>query len=320
MPRPASWIVTPGYAAEGELSPALAEMLGIVAVAEAGGAPFTGREIAEVLGITHDTSLMRLLALERRGAATRIHVATQLSATTPVEPGPAPSAPPASVLTARQTAVLQVITATTQRQGYPPSLREIGQAVGLTSTSSVWRHVIALADMGLLRRDPLRPRAFVPVGRNEPENSVPFCTGYATVPVVERSETGVEPTKSSIHVPMRSTGRGNLAAFTMPDGSMAGLGIMPGDTMVVHCDAAPAVGDLSLVLLPGWRSTVRKVTHNPDGQPVLSSGSPVFHDLPADTPGLSLGGRVVTVMRSTLASDPGRRNGPPTTCGADAEN
>ncbi|CAM5620461.1 LexA repressor [Streptomyces tendae] len=76
-----------------------------------------------------------------------------------------PGQPPASGrtvagLTDRQRRVIEVIRDSVQRRGYPPSMREIGQAVGLSSTSSVAHQLMALERKGFLRRDPHRPRAY----------------------------------------------------------------------------------------------------------------------------------------------------------------
>src|SRR4051794_23636689 len=80
-----------------------------------------------------------------------------------------------SGLTQRQRMVLEVIRDSVQRRGYPPSMREIGEAVGLTSTSSVSHQLRTLQRKGYLRRDPNRPRAVEvrgpgkPAGVSEPE-------------------------------------------------------------------------------------------------------------------------------------------------------
>ncbi len=62
-------------------------------------------------------------------------------------------------LTQRQRRVLEVIRDSIERRGYPPSVREIGEAVGLTSTSTVHAHLATLQRLGYLRRDPTKPRA-----------------------------------------------------------------------------------------------------------------------------------------------------------------
>src|SRR5437667_10325077 len=73
-----------------------------------------------------------------------------------------------SGLTDRQRRVIEVIRDSVQRRGYPPSMREIGQAVGLSSTSSVAHQLMALERKGFLRRDPHRPRAYEVRGAESP--------------------------------------------------------------------------------------------------------------------------------------------------------
>src|SRR4051812_25039969 len=76
----------------------------------------------------------------------------------PAAPSP-PAAPAATNLTSRQREILEVIDRYMRKRGYPPSVREIGEAVGLTSPSTVHNHLASLQRRGLLRRDPTKPRA-----------------------------------------------------------------------------------------------------------------------------------------------------------------
>src|ERR1043166_8003536 len=80
--------------------------------------------------------------------------------------------PEAARLTERQRQVLEFIDAEVRRRGYPPSVREIGEAVGLSSPSTVHAHLAALQDKGFLRRDPTKPRAIDLV--YEPMSSAPL--------------------------------------------------------------------------------------------------------------------------------------------------
>ncbi|MZD06655.1 repressor LexA, partial [Streptomyces sp. SID5785] len=81
-----------------------------------------------------------------------------------------------SGLTDRQRRVIEVIRDSVQRRGYPPSMREIGQAVGLSSTSSVAHQLMALERKGFLRRDPHRPRAYEVRGSDQPSSAQPTDT------------------------------------------------------------------------------------------------------------------------------------------------
>lgn len=98
-----------------------------------------------------------------------------------------------SGLTDRQRRVIEVIRDSVQRRGYPPSMREIGQAVGLSSTSSVAHQLMALERKGFLRRDPHRPRAYEVRGSDQPSTQPTDTTGKPAasyVPLVGRIAAG----------------------------------------------------------------------------------------------------------------------------------
>lgn len=117
----------------------------------------------------------------------------------PVRPARSlPGRPPgiradSSGLTDRQRRVIEVIRDSVQRRGYPPSMREIGQAVGLSSTSSVAHQLMALERKGFLRRDPHRPRAYEVRGSDQPSSQPTDTTGKPAasyVPLVGRIAAG----------------------------------------------------------------------------------------------------------------------------------
>ncbi|MFE4720212.1 transcriptional repressor LexA, partial [Streptomyces sp. NPDC056728] len=98
-----------------------------------------------------------------------------------------------SGLTDRQRRVIEVIRDSVQRRGYPPSMREIGQAVGLSSTSSVAHQLMALERKGFLRRDPHRPRAYEVRGSDQPSAQPTDTAGKPAasyVPLVGRIAAG----------------------------------------------------------------------------------------------------------------------------------
>lgn len=99
-----------------------------------------------------------------------------------------------SGLTDRQRRVIEVIRDSVQRRGYPPSMREIGQAVGLSSTSSVAHQLMALERKGFLRRDPHRPRAYEVRGSDQAASVQPTDTAgkpaASYVPLVGRIAAG----------------------------------------------------------------------------------------------------------------------------------
>jgi len=125
------------------------------------------------------------------------HPHRQLAGTTPV-PTPGDVVPDPAILTPRQRKVYEFIVTNVDERGYPPSVREIADQVGLSSTSSVHYQLRALEDKGFIRRDPRRPRALEIVGHNRPApittHSIPVSDGddadSITVPLVGRIAAG----------------------------------------------------------------------------------------------------------------------------------
>src|SRR5438067_1279341 len=157
-------------------------------------------------------------------------------------PAPARTAPAtevaAATLTERQRQVLEFVDAEVRRRGYPPSVREIGEAVGLSSSSTVHAHLAALQDKGFLTRDPTKPRAIevrfdaesgAPVERR-PVRHVPLVGDVA-------AGTGVlaaENVEETLPVPEDFTGDGQLFMVRVRGDSMTDAGILDGDYVVVR--------------------------------------------------------------------------------------
>ncbi|MEE1783124.1 transcriptional repressor LexA, partial [Streptomyces sp. SP17BM10] len=126
-------------------------------------------------------------------------------------------------LTERQRRVIEVIRDSVQRRGYPPSMREIGQAVGLSSTSSVAHQVKALERKGILYRDPHRPRAYR-VWDDHQTDTTPG-PAVSNVPLVGRIAAGgpilAEQTVEDVFpLPRQLVGEGELFALTVRGDSM----------------------------------------------------------------------------------------------------
>jgi len=147
-----------------------------------------------------------------------------------------------SGLTQRQRMVLEVIRDSVQRRGYPPSMREIGEAVGLTSTSSVSHQLRTLQRKGYLRRDPNRPRAVevkVP-GNTETETFEPTGVPDSTyVPLVGRIAAGgpilaEESVEDVFALPKQLVGEGTHFLLKVSGDSMIDVAIADGDWVVVR--------------------------------------------------------------------------------------
>lgn len=150
-------------------------------------------------------------------------------------------------LTPRQRRILEFISETIREQGYPPTVREIGEAVGLTSSSSVHAQLANLERRGLLHKDPTKPRAMT--------LSEPRVEG-AVVPVLGRIAAGTpvlatEHVEEYLTVPMGFVSGAQHFALRVRGDSMVDAGILDGDTVVVRAGDSAENGDIVAVLLPG---------------------------------------------------------------------
>jgi repressor LexA len=178
-----------------------------------------------------------------------------------------PDGPPdITGLTPRQRRVLEVIRDSVDRRGYPPSMREIGDAVGLTSTSSVSHQLTTLERKGYLRRDPNRPRAVevrLPEA-GEPEDGVETNESEwrasrpaaAYVPLVGRIAAGgpilaEQAVESVFPLPRELVGEGTLFMLKVSGDSMIDAAICDGDWVVVRQQSVAENGDIVAAMLDG---------------------------------------------------------------------
>jgi repressor LexA len=204
-------------------------------------------------------------------------------------------------LTDRQRQVLEYIDDATRRRGYPPSVREIGEAVGLSSPSTVHAHLAALQDKGYLRRDQTKPRAL--------EISADPSTGAAVerrpvvhVPLVGAvaAGTGVlaaENIEEVLPLPEDITGRGELFMLTVRGDSMIEAGIFDGDYVVVRRQPTADPGEIVVAGIPDDEATVKTLGRGRSGKVVLKPANAAFDDLVLDPGDVEIYGRVVTVLR-----------------------
>ncbi len=217
-------------------------------------------------------------------------------------------------LTVRQRRVLDVIRSSVSERGYPPSIREIGDAVGLTSTSSVAHQLRALERKGYLRRDPNRPRAVDVRGLDEavravtslpaggavdtdevPESATPTP---AFVPVLGRIAAGgpilaEQAVEDVFPLPKELVGEGSLFLLKVVGQSMVDAAICDGDWVVVRQQNVADNGDIVAAMLDG-EATVKTfkrtgtdvwlLPHNPHFEPIAGNDAQIL-------------GKVVTVIR-----------------------
>jgi repressor LexA len=216
-----------------------------------------------------------------------------------------------SGLTARQRKVLEVIRDSVQRRGYPPSMREIGESVGLTSTSSVSHQLRALQRKGFLLRDPNRPRAVVvrmpgsPTVASEPE-SYETATGEETmtrpapayVPLVGRIAAGgpilaEEAVEDVFALPKQLVGEGTHFLLNVTGDSMIEAAIADGDWVVVRQQPVAENGDVVAAMIEG-EATVKTFKRR-DDRVWLMPHNPAYEPIPGDD--ATILGRVVAVLR-----------------------
>ncbi len=221
----------------------------------------------------------------------------------------------ASGLTPRQHRVLSHIKDCLEARGYPPSMREIGEAVGLTSTSSVSHQLRVLQEKGYLKRDPNRPRAlevFLPehmasrrsLGSGEEssvdETGVGDVVPRATnVPVVGRIAAGgpilaEERIEAVFPLPRQLVGDGQLFLLEVAGESMIDAAICDGDFVVIRQQPTAENGDIVAALIDG-EATV-KTFQRKDGQVWLMPHNEAFS--PIDGTHATILGKVTAVLRS----------------------
>lgn len=213
---------------------------------------------------------------------------------------PADQRPPSHKLTIRQQAILDVIERQVAAKGYPPSVREIGDAVGLGSPSTVHAHLSSLERLGYLRRDPAKPRALevrhdqsLGGAERRPSRLVPLLGDVAAGTNVLAQENIEE----LIPMPADFTGEGELFMLRVRGDSMIEDAILDGDLVVLQRKAEVRNGERVVALIDGEEATLKEyrkdkqgvwlIPHNPELKPICY-----------DPRRIDLQGVLVGVMRS----------------------
>ncbi len=204
-------------------------------------------------------------------------------------------------LTARQREILDFIEHENNVRGYPPSVREIGEAVGLTSPSTVHTHLLTLQRLGYLRRDPTKPRAievrFDPTSGasdldRRPVRHVPLVGDVAAGTDVLAQENVEEV----LPLPADFTGEGDLFMLRVRGTSMIEAGILDGDFIVARSQTVADNGDIVVAGIPGDEATV-KTYRNEGTRVVLLPANAELEPMVFDPGEVAIFGKVVTVMR-----------------------
>lgn len=207
-------------------------------------------------------------------------------------------------LSERQKAVLRVIVSSVEERGYPPSIREIAQQVGLSSPSSVAHQLATLERKGILRRDANRPRAIDVMGHQAGHANAPEATvsslpvNVREVPLLGRIAAG-SPTLAEQHVettmalPSELTGTGELFMLKVVGDSMVDAAICDGDWVVVRSQPTAEAGEIVAALLDD-EATVKTLAKR-DGHVWLMPHNPAYTPILGDN--AKILGRVVSVLR-----------------------
>lgn len=202
-------------------------------------------------------------------------------------------------LTTRQREILDVIVSHVHARGYPPSVREIGEAVGLRSPATVKCHLDNLRDAGYLKRDLAKPRAIQvnyegadAAAEQRPVTHVPLVGDVAAGTDV-LAECNIE---EFIPVPQDFTGDGEHFMLRVRGDSMIEAGIFDGDFVV--CRQGPTADDNKIVVagIPGGEATVKTLRRRA-GSVVLVPANPQLSEMVFSPHEVQIFGQVVTVMR-----------------------
>ncbi len=205
-------------------------------------------------------------------------------------------------LTERQRAILDVIQSSIDERGYPPSVREIGDAVGLSSPSSVHAQLESLESRGYLRRDAAKGRA-MELGRDPVTKLAMRPSASRNVPLVGDIAAGApivaeERVDTVLPLPKELVGDGELFMLTVRGESMIEAGVLDGDLVVVRAQPTVEQGEMCAALIDG-AATVKFFRRTRSGEIFLDPANPAYEPIPVlPDQDASILGKVVTVLRS----------------------
>jgi repressor LexA len=195
-----------------------------------------------------------------------------------------------------QTRILDYIEKTTRQKGYPPSVREICDATGLKSTSTVHGHLIRLEKKGLISRDSMKPRAIsLPFDRDATASE---RSGMVSIPIVGRVTAGMpilatENIEEYVSLPQVMIGDGEHYVLGVRGESMIDAGIMDGDYVVVRKQPTAYNGDIVVAMIED-EATVKRF-YRENGVFRLQPENPTMK--PIIVPEVTILGKVVSLYR-----------------------
>ncbi|SDM66988.1 SOS-response transcriptional repressor, LexA [Fictibacillus solisalsi] len=201
-------------------------------------------------------------------------------------------------LSRRQIDILEFIKEEVNAKGYPPSVREIGEAVGLASSSTVHGHLSRLEKKGLIRRDPTKPRAIEVLGLES--DQIITKSRSVNVPIIGKVTAGspitaIENVDDYFSLPEHVVGDDNVFMLTVEGDSMIEAGIYDRDLVVVKQQPTAENGDIIVAMTEENEATVKRFFKEKDHirlQPENASLSPIL------LPNVTILGKVIGVYRT----------------------
>ena len=202
--------------------------------------------------------------------------------------------------TPRQRKILEFIDQTIKENGFPPTVREIGKAVGLNSPATVHTHLSTLQERGYIRRDPTKPRA-IEVHWDAGSGAIIDRRPVTHVPVIGdvAAGTGVlaaENIEEVMPLPSDFTGEGELFMLRVRGDSMIELGILDGDFVVASKQPTANEGDVVVAGIPNDEATVKSFRQSND-QVILTPANSTMSPMRFAANEITIYGKVVSVLR-----------------------
>lgn len=207
-------------------------------------------------------------------------------------------------LSDRQQQVLDFLTATVNERGYPPSVREICDAVGLSSPSTVHSHLSSLVKAGYIRRDPSKPRAIEILTESNVTEAAPPAAHtddrLRDVPLVGRIAAGspilaAEDIETIMPLPEELVGSDPVFMLEVRGDSMIDAGILDGDYVVIRRQPDARDGEIIAALVDGEEATVKRLKRE-NGRVILVPENPALEPMVFED-GVEIIGKVVSVLR-----------------------
>ncbi|HEY1825403.1 MAG TPA: transcriptional repressor LexA [Acidimicrobiales bacterium] len=204
----------------------------------------------------------------------------------------------AEVLTPMRRQILEYIASCQRERSFPPTIREIGEHVGLSSSATVANHITVLKNAGYIEKNPQQPRTLTvrlesaPHAPNQTIRDIPFVGDVAAGTGV----LGVESTHEVMSIPEQFAGRGDTYVLQVRGDSMIDAGILAGDFIVVERQQTARSGEIVVAGIPGDEATVKRFFAQ-GSRIILKPENAALEPMEFDSREVVIFGRVISVLR-----------------------